>query len=297
MSDQQQTGTGVTGVILDLEEVFGSREFGRCRAHRVPFTVERVESRPAQLEQVFLSELFGHPEAFAEPAPAVSGRPILVLLRGGGEGGIERDATRRAIAAVSGVAAAALVVAGMTAGTGQGPGRPTVTEQAQGALPNQGTPGPAGGAQRGATGSAAPASLPGAGTSAAIQGTSGPGAPFAQLTSFSPSPAAQIPQGANGGGAAAPPPGAPTGPGGGTTPGTPPSSGSGSGSGSTLAPALTVIGNEVSSVGSAATATSGDLGQTLPVSSTTSALGVVVTSAMDDLGGGTPPNILAGALK
>ena len=293
MSDQQQTGTGATGVILDLEEVFGSREFGRCRAHRVPFTVETVESRPAQLEQVFLSELFGHPEAFAEPAPAVSGRPILVLLSGGGEGGIERDATRRAIAAVSGVAAAALVVAGMTAGTGQGPGRPTVTEQAQGALPNRGTPGPAGGAQRGATGSAAPASLPGAGTSAAIPGTSAPGATFAQLTSFSPSPAAQIPQGANGSGAAASPPTAPTGPGGGTSPGTPPSSGSGS----ALAPALTVIGNEVSSVGSAATATSGDLGQALPVSSTTSALGVVVTSAMDDLGGGTPPNILAGALK
>jgi hypothetical protein len=288
MSDQQQTGTGV---ILDLEEVFGSREFGRCRAHRVPFTVETVESQPAQLEQVFLSEFFGHPEAFAEPAPAVSDRPILVLLRGGGEGGIERDATRRAIAAVSGVAAAALVVAGMTAGTGHGPGRPTVTEQAQAALPNQGTPGPAGGAQRGSTGSAAPAGL----SAAATPGTSAPGATFAQLTSFSPSPAAQIPPGANGSGAPAPPPAAPTGSGGGTPPGTPP--GSGSGSGSTLAPALTVIGNEVSSVGSAATATSGDLGQALPVSSTTSAVGVVVTSAMDDLGGGTPPNILAGALK
>jgi hypothetical protein len=288
MSDQQQTGTGV---ILDLEEVFGSREFGRCRAHRVPFTVETVESQPAQLEQVFLSEFFGHPEAFAEPAPAVSDRPILVLLRGGGEGGIERDATRRAIAAVSGVAAAALVVAGMTAGTGHGPGRPTVTEQAQAALPNQGTPGPAGGAQRGSTGLAAPAGL----SAAATPGTSVPGATFAQLTSFSPSPAAQIPPGANVSAASGSPPAAPTGSGGGTPPGTPP--GSGSGSGSTLAPALTVIGNEVSGVGSAATATSGDLGQALPVSSTTSAVGVVVTSAMDDLGGGTPPNILAGALK
>ena len=137
MSDQQETGAGV---ILDLEELFLSREFGRRPMHRTSPAVAAVESAPAQLEQVFLSEVFGHPEVVTaatrvveEPAPAVSGRPGLVLLKGGGEGAVERDnAHYRAIAAVSGVAAAALAVAGLNAGTAPRPGRPPITEQAQG---------------------------------------------------------------------------------------------------------------------------------------------------------------------
>jgi TRAP-type mannitol/chloroaromatic compound transport system permease large subunit len=64
-----------------------------------------------------------------------------------------------------------------------------------------------------------------------------------------------------------------------------------------LAPALNVVGNEVSSVGSSVTATSGDLGQALPVSSVLQVVGSVATSAVNNLGGGSPPVILAGALK
>ena len=136
-----------TGVVPDLEEVFLSREFGRWPARSFPIAPATVASEPAQLEQVFLSDVFGHPEVVAaagrvveESAPALSGRPTLVLLRGGGGGerATARDTTHhRAIAAVSGVAAAALAVAGLASGTGQGPGRAPVTEQAQGA-PNRG---------------------------------------------------------------------------------------------------------------------------------------------------------------
>jgi hypothetical protein len=57
------------------------------------------------------------------------------------------------------------------------------------------------------------------------------------------------------------------------------------------------VGNEVTSVGSNVTATSGDVAQALPVSSVLQAVGTVATSAMNNLGGGTPPTILAGALK
>jgi hypothetical protein len=64
-----------------------------------------------------------------------------------------------------------------------------------------------------------------------------------------------------------------------------------------LTPALTVVGNEVTSVGSSVTATSGDLGQALPVPSVLQAVGTVATSTMNNLGGGTPPTILAGASK
>ena len=59
-----------------------------------------------------------------------------------------------------------------------------------------------------------------------------------------------------------------------------------------LTPVLTVVGNEVSSVGSSVTATSGTLGQALPVASVVQALGTVTTSASNNVGGGSPPNIL-----
>jgi hypothetical protein len=300
MSDQQETGAGV---ILDLEELFLSREFGRRPMQRTSSAVAAVESAPAHLEQVFLSEVFGHPEVVAaatriveESAPAVSGRPGLVLLKGGGEGAVERDNTHyRAIAAVSGVAAAALAVAGLNSGTAPRPGRPPITEQAQGVPLSTGTPG-SGASSPGPAGPVAQLSLPAlSGAPGAISGTSGGGATFAQITSVA-SPAAPIPPGTAAGGAApsAPTPTAPTTPSGGSPPGIPTG---GDGGGSTLAPAVQVIGNEVSSVGSAATTTSGDLGQALPMPSATSALGTLATSAVNNLGGGSPPQILAGALK
>jgi hypothetical protein len=297
MSDQQETAAGV---ILDLEELFLSREFGRRPMHRTSPALAAVESAPAQLEQVFLSEVFGHPEVVAaatrvveESAPAVSGRSGLVLLKGGGEGAVERDNNHyRAIAAVSGVAAAALAVAALNSGTAPGPGRPPTTEQAQG-VPLTGTPG-SGASSPGPAGPVAQLSPPVSGTPGATSGTSG-GATFAQLTSVATPAAAPIPQGTAGVGAAtsAPAPTAPTTPSGGSSPGTP----TGGGGGSTLAPAVQVIGNEVSSVGSAVTTTSGDLGQALPMSSVTSAPGTLATSAVNNLGGGSPPQILASALK
>jgi hypothetical protein len=300
MSDQQETGAGV---ILDLEELFLSREFGRRPMQRTSSAVAAVESAPAHLEQVFLSEVFGHPEVVAaatriveESAPAVSGRPGLVLLRGGGEGAVERDNTHyRAIAAVSGVAAAALAVAGLNSGTAPRPGRPPITEQAQGVPLSTGTPG-SGASSPGPAGPVAQLSLPAlSGAPGAISGTSGGGATFAQITSVA-SPAAPIPPGTAAGGAApsAPTPTAPTTPSGGSPPGIPTGS---DGGGSTLAPAVQVIGNQVSSVGSAVTTTSGDLGQALPMSSVTSALGTLATSAVNNLGGGSPPQIVASALK
>jgi hypothetical protein len=299
MSDQQQTGAGV---ILDLEELFLSREFGRRPSHRTSAAVAAVESAPAQLEQVFLSEVFGRPEVVAaatrvveESAPAVSGRPGLVLLKGGGEGAVERDNTHyRAIAAVSGVAAAALAVAGLNSGTAPRPGRPPITEQAQGVPPRKGTPG-SGASSPGAAGPVAQLSLPTlSGAPGAISVTSGGGATFAQLTSVATPAAAPIPRGTAGGGAAPSVPTVPTTPSGGSSPATPTG---GAGGGSTLAPAVAVVGNEVSSVGSAVTTTSGDLGQALPMPSATSALGTLATSAVNNLGGGSPPQILAGALK
>jgi len=301
MSDQQETGAGV---ILDLEELFLSREFGRRPMHRTSPAMAAVESASAQLEQVFLSEVFGHPEVVMaatrvveESAPAVSGWPGLVLLKGGGEGAVERDnAHYRAIAAVSGVAAAALAVAGLNSGTAPRPGRPPITEQAQGVPLTTGTPG-SGASSPGPAGPVAQLSLPAlSGAPGAISGTSGGGATFAQITSVVTPAAAPIPQGTAAGGAApsAPTPTAPTTPSGGSPPPLPTG---GDGGGSTLAPAVQVIGNEVSSVGSAVTTTSGDLGQALPMSSVTSALGTLATSAVNNLGGGSPPQILASALK
>jgi hypothetical protein len=281
MSDQKQTGTVV---ILDLEEVFLSQEFGRRPAHSIWGAPAAVESQPAHLEQVFLSEVFGHPEvvttatqAVPAAAPTASARPTLVLLRGGKAGSSAQDATRaRAIAAVSGVAAAALAVTGLASTTGQGSGRPPVAEQAQGIA------GPGNGSESGVAGptvSRSPSSI----------GTSGGGGTGATLTSFSPPAAAVVPRGANDGVAAATTPQPSSG---GQTPGLPSGSGGGGGGGSMLTPDLTAVGNEVSSVGSSVTAASSSLAQALPVASVVPALGTVTTSAANNVGTGSPPNIL-----
>ena len=297
MSDQQATGTGV---VLDLEELFLSREFGRGPARLISTAPVTVASEPAQLEQVFLSDVFGRPEVVAaatrvveESAPALSGQPTLVLLRGGGAGATQPH--HRAIAAVSGAAAAALAVAGLATGTGQGPGgRAPVTEQAQGA-PNKTQTGSRGGSQPGPAGPTVLANPSSTGTPV----SSGGGGTSAALTSYRAPVGAGSPQGSTVGGAgagagAATPPATPAPGGGGSTPGTPPS-GTGGGD-SVLAPALSVVGNEVSSVGSSVSSTSGDVSQALPVASAIQAVGSVATSAVNNLGGGTPPNIL-GALE
>jgi hypothetical protein len=290
MSAQQATGIGV---VLDLEELFLSREFWRKWARLVPTAPPTVVSAPAQLEQVFLSDVFGRPEVVAaavrvveESAPALSGQPTLVLLRGGGEGVTARVGThpqRRAIAAVSGVAAAALAVAGLASWTGQGPGRAPVTEQAQSA-PNSSRTGSGGGSQPGPVGPTALPNRSNTGTPVAPGG----GGTNAALISFTTPVAAGSPQSSTGGGTATPP-AAPAAGGGGSSPGTAPGS---RGGGNVLTPALNVVGNEASSLGSSVSSTAGEVSQALPVTSVTQAVGSVATPAVNNLGGGSPSNIL-----
>lgn len=305
MSDQHETGIGV----LDLEELYLSQAFGRRPARTVSAAPATVPSEPAELaepawlEQVFLSDAFGHPEAVTAPprvversASAAAGRPALVLLSGSGEGGPARDGTyphHRAIAAVSGVAAAALVVASLASGTGHGPGRAPAsgTEQAQGVPPGHGVPGSGGGSQPNTVGEPV---LPNPSSTTRTPAGSGGGGTGATLTLFSPPAASVVPQGTTGGVSTPPAAAAPVG--GGSSPGTPPPPGD-SGAGGVLTPALSVIGNEVSSVGSSVSSTTGDVDQALPVASVIEAVGTLATSATDDLGGGTPPTILAGGLQ
>jgi hypothetical protein len=269
MSDQRRSGA-----VISLEEIFRSREFGRRPARWDSAPVATVEaSEPRQLEQVFLSELFGHPEALA--ASASSGldlftspaeRPALVLLPGGGDA--ERDLARYrgAIGAVSGVAAAALVVAGMTSGTGSRSEQPTVS--AVGQPPGHTTP-PGGGTLPGPGGAATPPNASGQPSGAA--GPSAAATPIAQVAApTTPAPAAVV--------AEVPPPApvaiapTPPTPGGGTAPSGP----SPGGGGSVLTPVFVTAGNAVSTVGVTVTAASNDLAQVAPpVSPVTGLLGNV----------------------
>jgi hypothetical protein len=285
VSDQQATGTGV---VLDLEELLLSREFGRRPARSVPSALASVASEPAQLEQVFLSGVFGRPEVVAaavrvveESAPARSDQPNLFLLRGGGGGASARDTAHpqhRAIAAVSSVAAAALAVAGLASGTGQGPGgRAPATEQAL-ATSKPSQTGSGGGSQPGPVGTTVfpnHSNISTPGTPVAPRG----GGTNAALTAYSTLVAAGSPQGSTGGAGAATPPAAPAPEGGGSSSGTPPGSGGG---GSMLTPALNMVGNEVSSAGSSVSSTTGDVSQALPVASANGALGSVATSAVNN---------------
>jgi hypothetical protein len=276
MSDQRRSGA-----VVSLEEIFRSREFGRrpTRWDIAPVaTVEATE--PPQLEQVFLSELFGHPEAVAAslssgmtPFTPSAEPPSLVLLRGGGDE--ERDLTRYrgAIGAVSGVAAAALVVAGMTSGTGSRSEQPTIS--AEGKPPGHATP-PGGGAVPG-PGDVVPPP-PATGQPPGVTAGSAGGAPIAQVVSATtPAPAAVV---------EAPPPApvevapSPPAPGGGTAP-TGPSPGGG---GSVLTPVLVTAGNTVSTMGSTVTAASNDLAHAVPAASPVTGLLGNVGSTVTNLG-------------
>jgi hypothetical protein len=287
MSDQRRTGA-----VISLEEIFTSRDFGRRPARWDTPPVSTVEaSDPPLLEQVFLSELFGHPEALVTPslrdaAPITpsAGRPALVLLSGRGDA--ERDLMRYrgAIGAVSGVAAAALVVAGMTSGTGSRSEQPTVS--AQGNPPGQGGsggggsfPGPGGVAtQPGTTGPAL-----GSSPAATGGGAAAPFAHFASSTPTTPATAAVVvgePTPAPVGVAPTPPA-----PGGGTTPPGP----APVGGGSVLTPVFAAAGTAVSSVGSTVTAASNDLAHLVPAASPVTGLlgnvGTTVTSLGQSVAG------------
>ncbi len=276
MSDQKDAGA-----ITSLEEVFLSREFGRVPSQGI-WSIGGGEDagEPHQLEQVFLSEEFGRPTAITAAAPAAAGAPALVALPGGATG--ERDSTRyRAIAAVSGVAAAALVVVGIATGTGQTTKQPSVSAQGQHPGPNQ--PATTGGAR---TQGGAP--QPGASPTAPV-GSSGGETAFAQLASASSSPApavvVEVPQGTTVEVVSSPPAGS-SGSGGssgtGGSGGAPPPATSTGGGGNVLTPVLVVVGNTVSTVGTTVTLASNGLGTALPgaapVTGLLGSLGATVTS-------------------
>ena len=275
MSDQYETGA-----IVSLEDVFQSRDFGRRPPRRDASIAATVEpSDPPQLEQVFLSEFFGHPEAItartasAATVTAPTAPPTLVILTGRGDA--ERDFMRYrgAIGAASGVAAAALVVAGV-ASTGRLSQAPTVS--AQGQHPGHSSRPPGGGSQPGPGGVTTQPSTSGPGTSPTTQPVSGSGPIPAQLASVTPPTTAAV--------TVAVPPSSPVGvvpppppPGGGTAPSPP-------GGGNVLTPVLNTVGNTVSTVGTTVTAASNGLGQALPALSPVTGLVGNVGSTVATLG-------------
>lgn len=251
MSDQQEAGAAVTS----LEEVFLSREFGRAASPGIYVVGEPGEALdPLQLEEVFLSSAFGRPQPAARPPRIVPLRevPVGVALS-------ERETVRyRAIAAVSGVAAAALAIAGITSGTGQS-ARPTVSARGPGpgshpSDQNGGRPGALSGATPGVPAATVPAT--------AVAATEGSGTvpsgsevvlevpPGTSVAVVPASP--QAPSGA-GGGAGAPAPGSSTAP------------GPTGGGGSVLSPVLVLVGNTAVTVGTTVTTASEQLGTALPV--------------------------------
>lgn len=286
MSDQWRRGA-----VISLEQVFRSKEFGRRPARWDASVVTTVEAaKPPLLEEVFLSDLFGHPEAIGVPAPPRVApmspsptRPALVLLKGHEE--TERNLTRYrgALGAVSGVAAAALVVAGMS-GTGSRSERPTVS--AEGKHPSHGSVPGGGGPLPGPSGvpTQPTASGPTTGQPPAVTGGAAAPAPAAQLVSAAapatPATVGATPSPAPVGVVPTPPtPPAPA-PGGGT----PPSGTSPGGGGSVLTPVLATAGNTISTVGSTVTAASSDLAQAVPAASRVTGLLANVGATVTNLG-------------
>ena len=283
MSDQRRAGDVVT-----LEEIFGSRDFGRRPTRWDSGPVATVEpADPPHLEQLFLSDLFGHPEAIAAPLPfrvtsitAPVAPPVLVVLSGRGDAEREFTRSRGAIGAVSGVAAAALVLAGMASGTGSPSGQPTVS--AEGKHPGHAPPaGPAGSlsAPGGVATQPNTASVATTGQPPAVTGSPAGAPPVAQLASATtPATAAVV--------VAVPPPTpvgvapSPPAPGGGTSPsGTSPGGG-----GSALTPVFVTVGTTVSTVGSTVTAASNDLAQAAPAASPVTGLLGAVGTTVTNLG-------------
>ncbi len=282
MSQQQRADD-----VIGLEEIFRSGEFGRRTTRRdatpVP-TVDPIE--PAHLEQVFRSELFGHPDAIRTPSslgvpasePALTG-PTLVLLSGRGDAERVFTRSRAATGAVSGVAAAALVVAGMTTGTGSPSGPPTVS--AEGKHPGHGASAGAGNSVSGPGGVETQPNGAGStsGEPPVATGGSGSGTQVARLAAAATPAAAavvvEVPPATAVEVAPSPPPPPP---GGGTTPSAP----SPAGGGNVLTPVFVAVGSTVATVGSTVTAAADDLAQTVPTTSPVSGLlsgvGATVTS-------------------
>ena len=246
MSDQ--------AVVIDLEGLFLAREFGRysgpaLRAVEEDFGAAAPE--PRELEELFLSRDFGRPVALTlirggdDPAPDVVEFPF----SGPGARAFSPEARQRAVAVLSGAAAAVLVIAGLTAG---GPHTPSTTSalghSSQGntaITPNGGSaPSPSTGAPAGA-GFAGTASTAGSGSGStsvvfAVQPVAVPAATPASSS--------------------APPGGTPSGEGPAPAPAPAPAPGPPSG----LAPANAIVGDTVAAAGSTVSSASGQVANAVP---------------------------------
>jgi hypothetical protein len=246
MSDQ-------SGAISDLEELFLAREFGRPSGRHLRAVEEDLGEapEPRELEEVFCSRDFGRPVALElleggnEPVPNVVEFPFA----GPGAKPLDRAVRQRAVAALSGVAAAALVIAGLASAGGHA-GRADVSALAHQSSPNGGTsvganPGGAVPAP-GPTSNGAP--VTGVTTAGLAGTTSSGGAPSVVFASQpAATPAATI-SGVSGPGSGGTPPPTPA-PGGGVT---------------GVAPVDSVVGTTVSAAGSSVSAASGTVASAVP---------------------------------
>jgi hypothetical protein len=247
MSDQ-------SGAISDLEELFLAREFGLPSGRHLRAVEEDLGEapEPRELEEVFRSRDFGRPVALElieggnEPAPNVVEFPFA----GPGAKPLDRAVRQRAVAALSGVAAAALIIAGLVSAGGH-TGRADVS-----ALAHQSTEStPQGGTALGPDSSAVPAltTASGGGPEAAVTtgdfsgATSSGGAGAAPSVVLASQPVAPS-TGASGPGSGGSPPAAPA-PGGGST---------------GLAPVMSVVGTAVGTAGSSVSGASGMVSTAVP---------------------------------
>jgi hypothetical protein len=257
MSDQ-------SGAISDLEELFLAREFGLPSGRHLRAVEEDLGEapEPRELEAVFRSRDFGRPVALElleggdEPAPNVVEFPFA----GPGAKPLEGAVRQRAVAALSGVAAAALVIAGLASAGGHA-GRADVS-----ALAHQSTPH-----------ASSPAVGPSAGNAVAAVTTPGGGAPVAGVTT------ADVGGATSPGGASAAPsvafasqPVAVASGGSGPAPGGTPAPGGG---GTSLAPVTSMVGTAVSTAGSSISVASGTVGTAVPTAPTVA--GTMSQSAND----------------
>ncbi len=272
MSDHHDVGT-----ISNLEELFLSREFGHSEEIDSPTWIDELwlgaaydpeaHLDPGPLEEVFLSRDFGRPmaEDDEETTADLDGPGATVLAF------TPRDASarQRAVASLSGVAAAVLVVAGVAGGSGHSnpPGVPQAQAQAQ-------APAAAGPGSGSASAPGAPSVSPGSTPTVAADDQVSPPAVLTSLTSPAPQVSVAAPPGstvtvvpttpATGTGGAPSPTPAPT-------PAPPPSTSTGP-----LGAAVVVAGNTVATAGTTVSTTASQVGAAVPAAaSLTGVLGGV----------------------
>jgi hypothetical protein len=253
MSDQ-------SGAISDLEELFLAREFGLPSGRHLRAVEEDLGEapEPRELEEVFRSRDFGRPVALElieggnEPAPNVVEFPFA----GPGAKPLDRAVRQRAVAALSGVAAAALVIAGLASAGGHA-GRADVSALAhqsiQSTAPLGGTAvGPDSGSPVSALTTASGGTPESGATTGGFSGTAASGGGGAAPTAVFASQPVAASSGASG-----------PGPG-----GTPPATPAPGGGGTSLAPVTSIVGTAVSTAGSSVGAASGMVATSVPTAPT-----------------------------